>query len=201
MKTKSIIIALVLVAASVTSCDKYLEEKLVSYVAADSYYSTAAGIEDGVDATYSYLKYIYTNERSFSLTTFGTDAHTNGADGGYKSFNYYDNGLAANIDILQQVWDNVYRGINQANAMVDRIPNVADMAPDVAKLRIAECKFLRALYYFYLVRTWGGVPLNMNEITDAVVTATPATETEIYDAIVADLTAAIADLPATAPAQ
>jgi hypothetical protein len=201
MKIKSILIAITLVALTTTSCDKFLEEKMVSDVAAASYYTNAAGIEDGVEAAYSFMKYIWTNERSFSLTTFGTDAHSNGADGGYKSFNYYDNGLASNIDILQQVWDNLYRGINQANAMIGRAPNVADMAPDVMKTRIAECKFLRALYYFYLVRTWGPVPLSTAEITDAVVTASPSTETAIYDAIVADLTAALADLPATAPAQ
>ena len=201
MKIKSIIIAITLVALTTTSCDKFLEEKMVSDVAGDTYYTNAAGIEDGVEAAYSFMKYIWTNERSFSLTTFGTDAHTNGADGGYKSFNYYDNGLASNIDILQQVWDNVYRGINQANAMINRAPNATDMAADVMTTRIAECKFLRALYYFYLVRTWGGVPLNLSEITEATVTATPATEQAIYDAIVTDLNDAIANLPKAAPAQ
>src|SRR5689334_15954664 len=133
MKIKAIIIAITLVAFTTTSCDKFLEEKMVSNAAPSGYYVNAAGIEDGVEAAYSFMKYVWTNERTFSLTTLGTDAHTNGADGGYKSFNYYDNGLASNIDILQQVWDNLYRGINQSNAMIDRIPEITDMAPDVAK--------------------------------------------------------------------
>jgi hypothetical protein len=195
MKIKGIITAIALVGFSVTSCDKYLEEKLVSDVAASSYYTNAAGLEDAVDASYSFMKYVWTNERSFSLTIFGTDAHSNGADGGYKSFNYYDNGLASNIDILQQVWDNLYRGINQANAVVDRAPDIADMDATVKKTRVAEVKFIRALYYFYLVRTWGAVPLSLTEIVEATVTATPSTETAIYDAIVADLEAALVDLP------
>lgn len=201
MKIKAIITAIALVALTTTSCDKYLEEQQVSDAGANTYYINANGIEDAVDASYSFLKYIWTNERSFSMTTFGTDAHSNGADGGYKSFNYYDNGLASNVDILQQVWDNVYRGINQANAVIDRAANAPDMSADQVKLRIAEAKFLRGFYYFYLVRTWGAVPLNLKEITEATVTATPSTEVAIYDAIVADLEVAIADLPATAPAQ
>jgi len=131
MKIKAIITAIALVALTTTSCDKFLEEKMVSYVAADSYYINAAGIEDGVEGAYSFMKYVWTNERSFSLTTFGTDAHSNGADGGYKSFNYYDNGLASDKDILQQVWDNLYRGINQCNAMIERAPNVPDMSADL----------------------------------------------------------------------
>src|ERR1043165_2085851 len=129
MKIKQIIIALTLVALTSTSCDKFLEEKMVSDVAATSYYTNAAGIEDGVEAAYSFMKYVWTNERSFSLTTFGTDAHTNGADGGYKSFNYYDNTLNSSWDILQQVWDNCYKGINQANAVLARGEAVKNDSP------------------------------------------------------------------------
>ena len=201
MKIKAIIIAITLVAITTTSCDKFLEEKMVSDVAASTYYTNAAGIEDAVESTYSFMKYVWTNERSFSLTTFGTDAHSNGADGGYKSFNYYDNGLASNIDILQQVWDNLYRGINQANAVLARGPLVPDMTAETLKSRIAEVRFLRGLYYFYLVRTWGPVPLNLEEITEAMVTSAPATEQAIYDAIIADLDHAINNLPTSAPAQ
>lgn len=203
MKIKSIITAIALVAFSVTSCDKYLEEKLVSDVAPQSYYSNAAGIEDAVEATYSFMKYIWTNERSFSLTTFGTDTHTNGADGGYKPFNSYGGELASSVDILQQVWDNLYRGINQANAVIERAPLVTDMAATTVAIRVAEAKFLRALYHFYLVRTWGPVPLHLEEIKEALVKDAPATEVAIYDAIVKDLEEATADgaLPVAAPAQ
>lgn len=201
MKIKSLFIAIALVAFTATSCEKYLTEKMVSDVAGDSYYVNAAAMEDGVEGAYSFLKYIYTNERSFSLTIFGTDTHTNGADGGYKSFNYYDNGLASNVDILQQLWENTYRAVNQCNAMIERIPTAADMPAATQATRIAEVKFLRALYYFYLVRTWGGVPLNLTETKEAVATASPATETAIYDAIVKDLEEAVAALPTAAPAQ
>lgn len=205
MKIKSILIAIALVAFSVTSCDKYLTEKAVSEVAAGTYYTTGAGLEDAVDATYSFLKYIYTNERSFSLTTFGTDAHTNGADGGYKSFNYYDNTLNSSWDILQQVWDNCYKGINQANAVLARgeaVQNSAPLTPELWGYRQAEVRFLRAFYYFYLVKTWGGnIPLSLEEVVTAQVTATPSTETAIYDAIVADAEYAIANLRKVPDAQ
>ena len=53
-------------------------------MAANSYYATPAGYDDGVDAAYGFLRQIYSDERSYSLTVFGTDTHTNGADGGWK---------------------------------------------------------------------------------------------------------------------
>ena len=95
MKTKFIFILIALVALNIQSCDKFLEEKLISDVSASSYYSTAAGLEDAVDATYNYLKYVYSNERAYTLTVFGTDTYTNGADGNFKGFNYYDNTLSS----------------------------------------------------------------------------------------------------------
>ena len=153
--TKLILMAITLIAFSAQSCDDYLEEKLVSNVAADSYYATPAGLEDGADAAYFFLREIYSNERAYSLTVFGTDTHTNGADGGWKSFNYYDNGLNPGADILRECWTFLYQGINQANAMIARAPAVEGLAEEIKTLRIAEMRFLRAFYYFYLVKNVG----------------------------------------------
>ena len=116
--------AIALVALSAQSCKDYLDEELVSNVAADSYYSTPAGLDDGADAAYAFLREIYSNERSYSFTVFGTDTHTNGADGGWKSFNYYDNGLNPGAGILLESWNFLYQGINQTNAIISRAPNV-----------------------------------------------------------------------------
>ena len=86
--TKSILFTLVLIGLSTQSCKNFLDEELVAGVSAGGYYTTAAGLEDAVDATYSFLRSIYSDERAYMLSIFGTDTHTNGADGGWKSFNY-----------------------------------------------------------------------------------------------------------------
>ena len=128
--TKLILVTITLIAFSAQSCDDYLDEKLVSNVAADSYYATPAGLEDGADAAYFFLREIYSNERAYTLTVFGTDTHTNGADGGWKSFNYYDNGLNPGADILRESWTFLYQGINQANAIIARAPAVEGLAEE-----------------------------------------------------------------------
>ena len=66
----------------------------------------------------SFVKFIAMSA-SYTLTVFGTDTHTNGADGGFKGFNYYDNGLNSGVSILQEQWTFLYQGINQANAMIE----------------------------------------------------------------------------------
>jgi len=195
MKTRNILLISALLTLAAQSCDKFLEEELVSDVSAASYYTTAKGLEDAVDATYHYMRIVYSNERAYMLTTFGTDTYTNGADGGYKSFNYYDNGLRSDVNILDQVWENLYKGINQANAVLNRSTAIADMEPDLLVQRQAEVRFLRALYYFILVQQWGDVHLSLEETVGAVVTANKTPQRDIYEqAIIPDLEFALANL-------
>ncbi|MEX2232577.1 MAG: RagB/SusD family nutrient uptake outer membrane protein [Cyclobacteriaceae bacterium] len=197
-KAKSILIATALIMFSTQACKDFLNEELVSDVSAGSYYTTAAGLEDAVDATYSFLREIYSNERAYSLTIFGTDTHTNGADGGWKSFNSYDNGLNADAGILRETWTFLYQGINQANAVLNRAEAVTDMDAAVKTQRQAEVRFLRAFYYFYLVRMWGDVHFSLEETIGAQVTANKTSQATIYsDGIIPDLEFAIANLPAT----
>ncbi len=196
--TKSILIAVALIAFGTQSCKDFLDEELVAGVSAGGYYSTAAGLEDGVDATYSFLREIYSNERAHTLSIFGTDTHTNGADGGYKSFNFYDNGLNSGVNILDQQWGFLYQGINQANAVINRIDDVPDMSEDVKQQRRAEVRFLRAFYYFYLVRTWGDVHFSLEETEGAEVDANRTEQSTIYaEGIIPDLEFAIDILPAS----
>ena len=187
---------LALIGFTTQSCKDFLDEQLVSGVAADSYYSTVAGWEDGADAAYFFLRQIYSDERSYSLTVFGTDTHTNGADGGWKSFNYYDNGLNPGAGILLETWMFLYQGINQTNAIIARSETVEGLSPETKTLRQAEMRFLRAFYYFYLVRQWGDVHLSLVETLEAEVTANKTPQSTIYaEAIIPDLEFAIANLP------
>lgn len=199
MKKKSIILIVALMTLNIQSCKDFLTEELVSDVSA-SYYTTAAGLEDAVDGAYSYLKYVYSNERAYTLTVFGTDEYTNGADGSHKGFNWYDATLRADNGVLREMFEYLYKGVNQSNAVIGRAEAVADMDEATKKIRVAEARFLRALYYFNIIRQWGSADLRLEETVGAVVTANKTSAEEVYaQAIIPDLTAAIADLPATQP--
>lgn len=198
MKKKFIFMLIALLAFNIQSCQDFLKEELVSEVAG-GYYTSAAGLEDAVDATYFYLKFIYSNERAYTLTAFGTDTYTNGADGNFKGFNYYDNTLNSAQSVLTEMWQFLYRGINQANAVIGRSANgITDMDATRLLTRQAEVRFLRAMYYFTLVRQWQDVHLSLEETIGAQVTANKTPSAQIYaEAIIPDLQFAIDNLPAT----
>ncbi|TMM58414.1 RagB/SusD family nutrient uptake outer membrane protein [Maribacter algarum] len=193
---KKIYITLVIAIALLTkSCDKFIEEELVTDVSAASYYTTEAGFEDAVRATYATLKPFYGQEIGAAMTTFGTDIWQNGADGGHKVFNFYDGGLNGSESYIPQSWDNWYKGINQANGVINRS---ADVEMDEAQktLRLAEVRFLRAFYYFHIVTTWGDAHLSLEETVGIEVEANRTSQSEIYtQAIVPDLEFAISNLP------
>ena len=199
MKLKYIFPSLLMTALGfgVTSCDQYLEEELVSGVSAATYYPTVSGFEDAVKATYSFMKPFYGVERGFTMTVFGTDTYTNGADGGYKGINAYDGRLNGADAFIRDTWRDLYRGVNQANAVINRSASLEGMSEEAKTARLAEVRFLRGLYYFDLVRFYGDVHLSLEETEGVEVEANRTPRSEIYaQAIVPDLEFAIANLPA-----
>ena len=59
------------------------------------------------------------------------------------------------------VWAGIYSTINRANQVIDKVPGVTDatFTQDEKNALIGEAYFIRALAYFDLARTWGGVQL------------------------------------------
>ncbi len=199
MKNNIIIFSLLAIFGVVSqSCEDYLEEELISGVSASSYYTTAAGLEDAVKATYSEMKPFFGPERGWTMMVFGTDVHMNGADGSHKAINRYDGGLNPDQRFVREVWRDFYRGINQANAVINRATDLTDVDEDLKQQRIAEVRFLRAFYYFILTETYGDIHLSLEETEGVETTANRTAQSEIYSqAIIPDLEFAISLLPET----
>lgn len=100
---------------------------------------------------------------------------------------------------VAEVWDGNYGGVGRCNQALDNVPKFNIPQADKDRL-IGEAKFLRAFYYFNLVRVYGGVPLidkvyddsNIAELANAFVRAS---EDQVYDLIVSDLESAAQVLP------
>lgn len=174
-----------------------LTENIVSGVTA-SYFETAAGLEDAVDATYSYLQQHYGLERSMTMLEMGTDLWTKGADGGHKQWNDYTPLLEPRTAFAQQQWEQSYAAINTANAVINRAQDISTgISQEQKDQRIAEARFLRAFYYFYLVRHYGDLHISLEETQGVQTEATRSPVAEVYSkVIIPDLEAAIATLPA-----
>ena len=187
--------AMVLSLFFVQACQDALQEDVISQIGSE-YLNTAKGLEDAVNATYSTMRSWYGTERGNNLTEFGTDIYTNGADGSWKFMNTYTNQFDSQNGQVRELWDELYSGINTANTIIERAPNVTGLSDAIKTQRIAEAKFIRAHHYFLLVQLFGPVELRLEETKVPTKVVKRNSESEIYAAIIQDLTEAIPGLEA-----
>ena len=196
MKKQNIIIVLMIGVLEIcSSCADYLKEDVISDVGY-SYLNTSKGIEAGIGAAYSTLRWAYSGENLHAIQQLGTDTYQEGQDGSWKpALNRYEASLNPQLDLLYQFWENYYKGINRTNTILQNIPNVTDMSEDLKKVRTGEVRFLRGLYYFYLVQTFGKVPLVEEALAEVKTDFKRASVADIYKFILADLDYAVKNLP------
>lgn len=90
-------------------------------------------------------------------------------------------------------WRPVYRTINYCNTLLKKAPVVTELdktlTQDILNGYLAEAKALRALLYFYLVRSFGDVPLKLIPTTsdDEIVSLAKSTQQEVLQQILSDL--------------
>lgn len=105
----------------------------------------------------------------------------------------FTNALNADNSNTRYFFDILYQGVRNCNNTIAVIPNTP--ISDALKTRIVgEAKFLRAYYYFELVKTYGDLVLYTDLPTsDQLIPRSPATE--VYAQIVKDLKEAAEVLP------
>ena len=173
-----------------------LDERLVSTVTT-SFYGTPDGLNAAVNATYQQLRNYWGREQSMSIAQMGTDTWTTGDQPGYKYMDYYDAGLNASVGEFRFPWQAWYQQINTANAVLERGPGTPNIDPTIRNIRLAEVRFLRALAYFMLVQTYGGVHVTLSENQGVQTAAARQSPDSIYKIVIADLDSAIKVLPVT----
>ena len=181
-----------------SSCSDVLDEQPRT-IYEPGFFKTDKGIEGGLASLYANLRNVYGNGYFLNINETGTDEYTYGqsADGNFKDADLSGAGsLTPSSSRSDVLWNNTFTFINTVNGIIENAEE-----GDVAESKIAEAYFFRAFYYFNLVRTFGGVPLDFGA-GDLKFNATPSrtsvrnTVPEVYTkAIFPDLLKAVQDLP------
>mgnify|MGYP000384715564 CR=1 FL=1 len=193
MKLRNILY-LILFSIFITACS--LEEDPPSNLAPTNFYQSSSDAVAAVNAVYDAFNQI--GDQSRNLIIMGDipsdDANPLPINADRVQIGAFS--TAPTNGIVLQTWQVIYQGINRSNAAIDRIPNIAMDGKLQARL-VAEAKFMRAVYYFYLVRWYGGVPLMLSETTslEAGKDIARASVPEVYAQIIKDLTEAESALP------
>ncbi len=201
MKKISIRLISILLFLSILSCNDYLKEEQVGTLTA-GYLKTEQGLEDLTRACYEGVRFPFSYEWCYCLTSFGLDEYTYGSQTTWINYNTYDpanyNSAPLASGGIVEMWNLYYAMINNCNAGIDGIPQVQFVRnPGNATIRMGELRFLRAFYYFNLVQQYGGVPLVLKSNTEPQWEFKRATVSEVYKTIISDLRYATENLPET----
>ena len=187
MRIKIIFYILIGVGLMTAGCSDFLEITPMSSLSPESFYKNEQEAELAIASVYSDLARDDTYARDIPMHfECGTDetvfsrANNNWAVA-INSFNSSTNEIG-------NAWARLYRGINHANLFLKKIVD-ADMSEEKRTQYIAEARFVRAFYYFDLVRLWGDVPLRLDPVESRDgnnLAFSPALD--IYNQIIEDFT-------------
>ncbi|RYZ52569.1 MAG: RagB/SusD family nutrient uptake outer membrane protein, partial [Sphingobacteriales bacterium] len=180
-------------------CKKLLDEEPRS-IYTPEFFKTEKGVQGGITALYANLRFLYGQPYYYNTLETGTDEYTWGAsaDGNFRDMDYTSvSNLNSTSSRSDAIWGISFQTINTANGIIENAASVSTVTPAL----VAEAKFFRAFYYFQLVQTFGGVPLDLGSgelkfNTTAFRGSVRNTVPEVYSkAIFPDLLAAVTDLP------
>ncbi|WP_198171565.1 RagB/SusD family nutrient uptake outer membrane protein [Mucilaginibacter aquatilis] len=160
----NIITAIIMFCLFSVSCTKVTDQVPDSQITPANFYKTASDADNAINACYDVLQKLPVNFELWgdgradilAATDRPLSADLQVVNGNISASNSYVNG-----------WNALYSGINRCNSVLANVPNITDPSLAGRKDRIiGEAYFLRALFYFYLARTFENVPLIIKPYED-----------------------------------
>lgn len=184
-----------------SACSKdFLDKKPQGERVDATFYKSQDDAIAAINAAYDPLGWDFTNNAFTSEFLFGDIVSDDAVKGGE---NLGDQPYIQELEIFQGkpsnpslggVWKQCYSGIYRTNLVLDKVPAI-NMDEKVKARILGEAKFLRAYYYFNLVRMFGGVPLITHPLQPSEYKMGRASKEEVYAQIEKDFNEASAVLP------
>lgn len=201
MKKNNILLAIIVLLVS--SCNKYLNVVPDDVATIDYAFRNRTETENYLFACYYQMQQMQNLTSNLGFCTSGELIYRYPLTAGQElSSNANFQILRGILNVQSPVLDdyqNIYIAINRCNTLLANISKPPDLTEADKARWTAEAKFLKAYYYFYLVRKYGPVPLEKENIpvnapTDVVrVPRFPIDS--IFNYVFEELDQAIPDLP------
>lgn len=198
MKTIKIIL-LVVLSLGAFSCSEFLEEEYLAGANTGQYYTSPAGMESLIAAAYVTNKIWYGQEEGYDFSTAGTDIYDYGQQHPQQYQYTFTTDFNPTNSRLVILWVEFYRGINACNDAIEILsdPERTPFTEARTKVRLSEVRFLRAMYNWLIVETWGGVTLRTEAVKGVVLETERSPVEDFYNLILEDLDFAVENLNET----
>jgi hypothetical protein len=185
MKIKRVI--LVSLCFLVVACTDFLQIDPQGDLTQASFPASSSDALLATNAVYAAVRNWHYNSGGYPILDIMSDDAYKGSNtndqlstvGAYDNFTFNTTG-----DGLDRWWATLYQGIRWANVAIEKVPAIS-MDTTLRNRYVGEARFLRGLFYFDLVRAWGGVPVVTSSIPPLHLSRSSAEE--IYTLIISDL--------------
>lgn len=171
------------------ACD-VLDVKPQSAIPAEDAFKNKEGIEKGILGAYTPFQYLSYYGRTYLIfSDLAADNLNNPIDGTASDYREVDNNnIFPGNGGISGIWASAYEGINIANNVIQKVPDMGDMSPEEKNKALAELYFIRALNHFNVLVYFGAVPIKTTPTagTDGVNVPRSPVE-EVFAQIIDDL--------------
>jgi hypothetical protein len=181
------------------ACKKsFIELAPVSNANAINFYKTRQDFDLAVNAGYNSLYTIYAPEGAVSYVSEqmcdnAIVYNISGIEADKWAFKDYN--LKPANTMVYQFWQEYYKALFNINIVLSKIDD-ADLDDTYKNSVRAEMMFLRGLYYFNMVRTWGELPIVTTPLSgDESYNVLRSSEADVYAQVISDLKFAVDKLP------
>jgi len=180
-------------ALALCSCSDFLDVDVKGNQTPDDFYKTTRELQEGLNAVYDVLQSDqYTNSEWIFGEALGDDVTGTDEAGTTQLSQLLNWNFDTSNDWILRRYQIMYRGIYRANQLISNINKVKFSSEDASNYTsvraiLGQAKFLRAFFYFDLVRTFGGVPIRPEQESIDTLTIPRSTKEEVYAYIEKDL--------------
>lgn len=166
-KFKIKLFAIIVILISLGSCKKFLDQVPDDTLSIDDIFNSKEYVDEYLAQIYANLPNTLTER--FAVNGWGggySGPWTSAADEADYTYNNYSNQMnlstwSSSDGAVSTLWNNWYKSIRNASDFIDKIDgaNSSEITDATKRVYKAEARALRAMYYFWLVRLYGPVPL------------------------------------------
>lgn len=170
----------------IISCESLLIEDPKGRLATESFFSNKNELDASLNSLY-YLVADGHGENDYIGTNFlvGDDISTHPASNKQSLREYDQFDVSNNNAWMPNMWEYRWKIIKAANFVINNAKKTPDVSEQDINSAIGQGLYWRAFNYFYLVTTWGSVPIMLEEIVDYK--AELKSVEQIYELIISDL--------------
>lgn len=172
-----------------TSCDDNVPVENKNVLNPEIFFESLSQVEAAVNASYNQFQTLY-QRTAYIFPDAMSDEVVSSGDPNFAPYNRFE--FNATLDNIAWYWTACFNGIGACNFVIgneDRMrtnSENADFSNQDVDNALGQAYFLRALYFYHLVKRFGGVPLNV-DLKTGVEPKPRATEDEVYAQIILDL--------------